>query len=841
MLYIAHIFSGVAMALKVIDFKYRNSPPDDIDKFTHRLKRAIFGYLLHDYNKFDNYEENKNMDKMEILGHLAYSFEDIMKDLNLQLDDIYFIAFSTEKGTQFHANSNTVTLNSNLSFESSFSRLADQLSSIYLYEGPEIKDIVFNNEPLIPAKHIQRIKIGSTPYILFSSIVRNVLTMYIEKYGYYLWSSINTIYYISENELIPEISELMKLVENEISKRAHMENGISLTDRRIDISSNKLGRITKDSITNFIADNDKFKQVLHLEDITFNSTSKGNAEEFSNLFLNSVNSYSINFHLDLETKKGKEHSIREYLRLNDFDKDIDSHVQERLHSFMVRYVQLQRGLKSIEAEKVRKRLNAALKEYSSLIGDLLPKSNKEKSALFIPLVISDESIIWEDLMNDILKDMNSGFDEDTNHKIISAMLDIVLDREALEIPEVPEKKNMSMINGYPAQEKGIKENLFGIGTNTFNNRLPTSAIGNGKIDSYSIYEFSLRKNLAPRAYGKYSSAILFMSFPGAIPFMNMEKFLSLASGKDDQLRVGNIRLTIEDNESKLSNFKLDSTYFIYLPDPVKDSDMIKNLSMCLDIAMKSKLHLLLSFSNNLFYETWNETINIELENSILNGMAWNKVRCNKLAYFKKELSFFLTASRKNGKIDYDEAANILRTFIADRMSLNFYVHKQIFDRNNFMLNTKEKWQLYHDLVYEKKGELMKEIVDLGKAAAELYRLKSSSSGSDRGWMVRESIELLEKMKSETNSRSLYDLSEFVSGHLYKGLERMTKRDNPNSSYKPNIEKVNEFTGLLLDILMKEFKGKIPSGVTRSYLIDGFEIEYKLASESIWNQSKKESE
>ena len=179
MLYIAHIFSGVAMALKVIDFKYRNSPPDDIDKFTHRLKRAIFGYLLHDYNKFDNYEENKNMDKMEILGHLAYSFEDIMKDLNLQLDDIYFIAFSTEKGTQFHANSNTVTLNSNLSFESSFSRLADQLSSIYLYEGPEIKDIVFNNEPLIPAKHIQRIKIGSTPYILFSSIVRNVLTMYI--------------------------------------------------------------------------------------------------------------------------------------------------------------------------------------------------------------------------------------------------------------------------------------------------------------------------------------------------------------------------------------------------------------------------------------------------------------------------------------------------------------------------------------------------------------------------------------------------------------------------------------------------------------------------------------
>ncbi len=849
MFYIIHIFSGVAMALKVIDYKYRDSDPDDIDKITLKLKRSIFGYLFHDYNKLENYEENIKMDKKDILNELTSNFIGIMKELNLEKDDVYTIAFSTETGTQFHANSNSITLKSNLSFENSFSRLADTLSSRYMYDNPENENIVFNNEPLIPSKKIQRIKIASTPFIMFSSILKYVLTKYIEEKGFYLWSTLNSIYYVSEKPIIPEKSELIRLIKEEISKQANLENGIKFTDRKINISSNKIGPITEKNIIDFISDNNKFKQILHLENIELHPADRENAESYSNKFLDKIKTYSINFHLDLTKSSKKEHSIRDYLIINDdFDKDNDEHCVERKRTFIVRYVQLQTRLKDREAERIREKLRTELNNTKDLIKNLLPKSNKDKSVLLIPLIILDDDINWDKLFRKILNDLNKTFFEEENNKIISYLVNIILGIDSLDMPEVPDKKNMSMINGYPAKEKGTLENLFGIGTNNFNNRLTTSAIANGKIDEYSIYEFSLRKTLALKGYENYSPIILFMAFPGAVPFMNMAKFLSIASEKDNILKVGNIRLSIEDNEPKLSSFKLDSSYFIYLQEDIKTglsrSDTIKIFNMCLDIAWKSKLHLLLTFSNNIFYEEWNETVKIEMESPILNGMKWNKIRCNKLIDIRKEMSFFLNVSMENGKIDYSEAAKILDDFIANRMSLNFYVHKHIFDNkynNKSKILNKESIDIFRNLVYEKRGDLMKKVIDLGNMAASLYKVTSKSSASDRGWMLRESIEVLEKMKAVTNSKNLNDLTEFVSGHLYKGLERLIKRDNPNSTYRPDLVKINEFTKVLLDLLNNEFKGKIPAGITRSYLIDAFEIEYKIASDSMWNQQKKEGE
>ncbi|MGE9811493.1 hypothetical protein ACLIKE_09155, partial [Ferroplasma acidiphilum] len=122
MFYLIHIFSGTAMALKVLDYKYLNKNlDDDTENITKKLKRSIFGYLFHDFNKLSNYEENKYMrDKSELDIQLE-KFSSIMEELELSKDDVYFIAFSTEKGTQYISNSIDVSLEHNLQFESSFS------------------------------------------------------------------------------------------------------------------------------------------------------------------------------------------------------------------------------------------------------------------------------------------------------------------------------------------------------------------------------------------------------------------------------------------------------------------------------------------------------------------------------------------------------------------------------------------------------------------------------------------------------------------------------------------------------------------------------------------------
>ncbi|MFG1391134.1 hypothetical protein [Acidiplasma aeolicum] len=841
MFYVAHIFSGIAMALKVADYKYTKSKPRDIEETELKLKRSVIGYMFHDYNKLEDYSNNINMNNTNILSALLDDFKDLLNDLKLTFKDIYFIAFSTEKGTQFHGNSIDIIPDSDLSFESNFSRLSDQLSSIFLEDNPVIHDIKFNNEPVIPKNNINKISINSTQYITLTSIIKGVLTDEIIKKGekniddgFYLWSTLNSIYYVSNKPMGFNYDELADLIMNKISNIANLENGITFTDRRVDISSNKIGYISIETLKKFVLDNDKFRQVMHLEDIILKDNFRGNAEKYSDLISGKLKSYSINFYKDLsgiKNGKKKEHSIRDYLELSEVQDYETDKVIERLHTFLIRFIQLNSDLFGEDVDNIRSLLASALDQNKNLLADILPKKNQEKSALLIPLIIDKENINWDVILNSVLKQINIQFNPEQNKKLIFNLLNLILGDNEIELPEVPDKKNMSMINGYPKKEgrSGIasKENLFGIGTNSFNNRLITS-IANGKIDEYSIYEFSIRSILAPRLYSKYSSAVLFLSFPGAIPFMDVGKFLQVFNERN-VLQVANLRLTIEENSAKMGNFRFDSTYYIYLQDPKSDADFLKNLIMCIDIAKKSKMHVLISFSNNLFYNSWNETINIEIESSILNSMKWNKLRCNNLDSVESEISFFMDASKVNGNLDYDNCANVIRDYIRNNLSLNYYVHKQLFDNSYKFLDSKDRQEIFHKLVYDKRGEIMKEVENLGNMAADLYLLKRDSSASDRGWMLRESLEVLEKMKAETNAKNLEDLKEFVSGHLYKGMNRLYLRDNPNSKYKPDINKINDFAGELINLIINQFKGRIPAGNTRSYLIDGFEIEYYMAS------------
>ena len=840
MFYIIHIFSGTAMALRVLDYKYTNDKPENKERLIIKMKRSIMGYLFHDYNKLGDYKKNKNMNDTTDLDIEAEKFNDILNELDMSKDELYSIAFSTEIGTQFQSNSITHELSNGNQFESSFSRLADTLSSIFSGDNASIKDIYFLNQPIIPKSRIHSIRVSSTTFITFTSILRNKLVLFInEKHGFYLWSTLNDTYYISETELDLDVNELSNMVLSGISEKAHLENGISLNDRRVNVSSNKVGKINEEVLKKFIMDNGKYRQVMHLENILLDDKIKNDAKVYSDRISDKCKSFSLNFNKDMPDKKDGKRSVRDYLDIYDNDSvDEEILIDERLHSFLIRYVQLQTGFNSSAANIVRDMLQHELKKNEDVLKYLLPKKNKEKSAFLIPFIINSEVIKWEDLLGDVVRDMNHGNISDQNSSTVDVMIRTILNLGDIEIPEVPDKSSMSMINGYPATQNGQMENLFGLGTNTFNNRLITSGIPNGKIDPLSIFEFSLRKIMAPAVNSKYSSAILFLSFPGAVPFMDMGRFLQLSQGSDYDLKVNNIKLTIGDETAKLENFKFDSTYYIYLNDPKKDSDILHYLVSVIDIAINSKLHAMVSFSNNIFYESWNETVSFDLENSTLNGMKWNKIRCNNIFDVKTEISFFLDSGKRDRKIDYDSTAMVLRDYLRDNYSLLYYVHSQYFGENRYILSTPDKVYLMRKLVYGKKGEIMKKVEQLADIAANLYRLKWDSSASDRGWMLRESLEVLEKMKAETKTSNLEELGDFVSGNILKNLERLYRREAGTENLKVNKEKIMDFSNVLLNLISEEFKGKVPSGTTRSYLIDGFEIEYMLKSDLKWKKGSE---
>ncbi len=840
MFYIIHIFSGTAMALRVLDYKFAKDKPEDEEYLIRKLKRSIIGYLFHDYNKLGDYEKNKNMNDTTDLDIEIEKFSDILNELNMSKDEVYTIAFSTEVGTQYHSNSITHELFNSNQFESSFSRLADTLSSIFSEENSNVKDIYFQNQPIIPKSKIHSIKVSSTTFITFTSILRNKLVQFIkDKHGFYLWSTLNKTYYISEAELDLDINGLSDMVLSGIAEKAHLENGISLNDRRVNVSSNKVGKVDQDILKKFIVDNDRFRQVLHLENILLDDEIKRDAQAYSDRISGKCQSFSLDFNKDMPEKKDKKRSIREYLDIYDSDSvDDEILINERLHSFLVRYVQLQTGFNSSTANVVRDMLKDELNKNEDVLRYLLPKKNKEKSALLIPFIMNSEEVKWNDLLNDTVKDMNGENVSDQISDTVSAMIRTILNLGDNELPEVPDKSSMSMITGYPATQNGQMENLFGLGTNTFNNRLTTSGIANGKIDTLSIFEFSLRKIMAPAVISKYSSAILFLSFPGAVPFMDMGRFLQLSQNSEHDLKVNNIKLTIGDENAKLENFKFDSTYYIYLNDPKKDSDILRYLVSVISIALDSKLHAMVSFSNNIFYESWNETISFDLENSILNGMKWDKIRCNNILDVRTEINFFLDSGKRDRKIDYDSTATVLRDFLRDNYSLLHYVHSQYFGDNRYILSTQDKIYLMRKLVYGKKGGTMKKVEQLADIAADLYRLKWDSSANDRGWMLRESLEVLEKMKAETKTSNLDELGDFVSGNILRNLERLYKRDAGTENFKINKQKIIDFSNVLLSLIQDEFKGKVPSGTTRSYLIDGFEIEYMLKSDLKWNKGSE---
>lgn len=833
--YLSHIFSGVAMALKVLDYRYYSAKLTNGLKQSEILsiKRSIFCFLFHDYNKITR-SDYKMSDKVSLFNFLDKTGLDYMRnELLLSRDELFQVVFSTESGTSYNIIKNDNPRSSNVLFESNFSRLADQLSSRYNKDSVMIppsveKSIEFGRDPVIPGNSIRKLVFGATSMYACEDVARKAFKDTVERNGgFYLWSTNRAVYYILNGDEATILSNFEELFSEFVIKILKPENLLSFNDRSVINSGSEIISHTKKTISNFVI-GEEFKKCLWLENIKITSSNREASEKYSDAVRNLSISFSINFR---SLREKSEVSIRDGLEIYETSLNDNDALLERLKIFAARYVQLKSTFETPEANKLREYLNSTLTLHENVILMGLLGKIPGNSALLLPFVLQNDVISWDDLIEEILKDLNVRVKPFDFEGILSKIL--VREIQQLGLPEVPDKYHMSIVNGYPSTKKATRENLFGINTQTFNNRLPTSGISNGKIDDLSNFEFALRKNLIPRS-GSGDEGLMFMSFPGAIPFIDMSRYMGeLAYSKTEELSdVNELKLSIQETDQRKREVRLDSAYFYSVRHLKKREDILRNLYQALQIYNRTKMHVRLSFSNAPFFDDQNEAVRMEVGNSICTSMGWDKVRCDQIDEVLDQISSFnVVANGSITKIDFAKSSGVIADYIFQPMSLFHHVHNLVFEEKNrksrgFKKQFLSKINDIRKLAYETNrdgGRKMKNITELAKSAAKLERPSWNMSGNSRTWMLRDSLEALEKARvslSAGEERDLSELKVFVSGVLLKTLEREKDR-----TWMPRNTDIEDFTDKLVTLLKEDFDSKVPSGSMKSYLINAFEFEY----------------
>lgn len=838
MSYQVHIFTGVAMSLKVIDYafeKIKGSMTDD--ELTFKLKRAIFGYLYHDFNKVTN--SDFHMESKSVLENLIKeTFPELSKELSLSNDNIYQIVVCTEKGTTANILHNGIVVDP-LAFEMNFSRMSDVLSGSFNYEDQrEIKNISFGEEVLIPGHKIRKMKFANSNMFAVTDLLKKTFIEIVktELGGSYLWSDYNTVYYISGTKNLEDINFediLLQKFSDTVNIVIKTENLITFNDRRVDNSAAGFLKQSEHSINEFLKKEENLKQCIYLEDIKLDSSEKLKAaEKCTELLSNYTNNvFKINYRFI--KKREKAYSLRDGLEIKEFT---DDQIDLRQRIFSLRYVQLVSDLKTENAIKVRKLIQGSLEEFSEILGPLMGKE-KRKSVLVFPILLKNQEIEWKQILKDILQHLNNTHINLNLKSIISRIILYPVFKEML--PEVPMKSLMSIVNGFPATEEAKGNKLYGLNTNGFNNRLPTSKIGFGKVDYDSIFEYNIRRNIMPARKGE--ETLIYLRFPSAIPHLDISNFIRkvVNAKKNEIIKIQTLNLSLDYLGKSNKVIRVDDSIFITSPIIKSEEDLLRLFYNVLHLAKFTKIHARVSFSNAPILEGQLETIKFDVSSTILNHFSWNVLRLNEIATTQRKIETFnVLGNGSIEKIDFKETSTIMMEYMQNPMSIFSFVHKRLFEERNetkvrgfgkqFLQRVEDIRKLGYET--EKRGvKKMKNIEELARIASKIVYPKWKMSGNERTWMLRDTLEAIETSRAKVKggeSRPIEDFLDIIGGVINTKLRGKSEENN---NYIP-VTEIKNFSNSLIRLIKDDFNGKIPSGAVKSYLINAFEFEYMLTLE-----------
>ncbi len=839
--YISHILSGAGLVLKVIDIGLNEEKFKNIEDLDDKIKKALIGFTFHDFNKLT--ETSFKLDDQRPLEDFLenLNFKELLNSYQLDYKDIYEMAIFTEIGTS--GNIFGLATSKKISqFEKEIIRVADELSSIYNDQGNLNHNIMIGDFMLYNDK-IHNISLSSTIYYSLTSLLKISLIEMIEEKGcIYLWSTPNTIFYYGNSINFQEfINQLVDKIYDLINVAIEPSNFIEFSDRKIFNPVSGLIEIKEEDIDKLVCDNEKFKKIIYMENKEINSTFAGLLQKYKDEIISRTKSISFNLSYNKNNKFSMQ-SLFDFKEVGYFNIE---EIKERKKIFVIRVLQLEGSEFSSEARKIMNNVLQLIESYKDSymkpFFDVQKGINQRRSATVIPIALALGSIDddeYSEVLRQILKKWNDNIIDIRNS--INKIISIILNFGLSDIPDVPSKEKIAIISGYPSSKVGLGENTYGIPTNSmFTNKIITSrSTTNYKIDDLYMIEALVRKDLIMSFQNDSQSTILHLTFPGAIPYLDLYSLFSDINQqkvfkKHSKLTNDRInKLIINLNPEQKTFYLLGNTIQLN-PGSVKSSeDIISLFDTSLALIELTKMRCLITDSHNppIIYQR--ELFRIETKEFILKDLGWDKLRCDQIETALRQLDVFKKISSFSKSVDFKEVSNVIRDFIAEPFSLFYYIRKiYLSDKSRFgyfrRIVTDQEFNSQLDYLIRfsknqepKRGEMLEKIRELAEIAYKLNP-RPGESTNERTWMLRESLYALEKMTAETDTqmkKNLENYREIISGVIYKGLQRDNKKWVDNES-------IDKFSESLISLLKEYYGGRIPTGSMRSYITDAFEYEY----------------
>jgi hypothetical protein len=853
--YLSHIISGASMILRVIDLGIEEKKLSDLNDIEFKIKRGLIGFLFHDYNKIIN--SSYKMDEKDRLISLIkeLNFNGLLNEVGLNYDTLYDLVISTEIGTQFNALGKFQ--DQSIRFEKDMVRAADKLSSVFNESDSKLDMDIIVGDFILKKDNIKSIKFTPSIYYALTDLVKLSLIEELNSLGLkYLWVTEFAIYYYSCSKASIDLLGISnKLIEGSIGAYLDIvspHSGIKFTDRKIKNPARGIIKIDVDAVNRFLLENNLFNSVI----TPIKGSIEGKYFELLDKYRERISKNLKSVFIDL-VRDNDRFDAKKILKLRDISYEDNDAITERKKIFIIRTIQLELN----DPKKLKKG------EYKNilLLWDKLNKFVNENKAIFIPfesiykgrskllkspflnlLFISEEKIedsIYENALIEILNSWNKDV-IDLRGKLES-IIKYILGISILEMEEVPDKSEMAIVTGYKASRRGLSENTYGIRTNSsFSNKVIISKIANFNIDDNYAIEALLRRYWVMNEKSEYSTNFLYLVFPGAVAYMDIAGLVDKLKNTENK-SILTIRALEIGLDSPTRGKRLDNSYFF---DPGKlnnNEDAFKVLELSLNLIMLTKLKCLIIDTHSPPIENQLEIFRMETKEFFTKDLKWDKIRCNKISEVLDFVRLFKivfgypTIGKPSKKINIPK---VLNDFIEDPISI--FHHLKL----KYMVDPKLERRLFENKDYDVHNGInklinqyisqapnggnkkMKEIRELADIAFELMGPKFPRSTNERTWMLRDTLDALEKMSAIFSGKNddLNNFKDIISSRIFKGLEKDNK-------YNVKNELIEKFSETLINLINDSFGRKVPAGTLKSYIIDAFEFNLMKKYYDLSNQ------
>jgi len=852
--YHIHILNGLIPALFVYEqfcIKKELIKDADIEKY---LKTFILGFTFHDANKLTGVNWNNALRKIDSIIE-KFNVLDFFPEFQTFKSDVYFLALSTEDGTEVLKNQYKVSLNFHHLTEilEPLCNFADGLASIKELDGvesfyKEAEKKLSKINQIVDLK-LSYIKIHENPYTLLSQDLLNTAGKVLKQNGRsILYTMRDGILFFGDDLKVNE----KEMVFREFESADEDIDILKLT--KIDAQKCNFGflgsvKLTKQLLDKIIENlSDKFlllspngsEKIEYFDDfINFNEKLIESAELPINIILkddklylnfseNAIDDYPVFVKIFCLQKimwlNGKLNKVWE----NDFQDCIDSE-DEIPFKIEQEFRISENNFKSISKisdlklyfSSITKTSNTNLKTYIAIIKTIIAINSFEDE--------QEQDGFIDDLYSQIIKTFAN--DKENESSVLSELcqkyftfkgnidFSFILDFT----PNIPNKKEMCAFTGGNGMI-GYKEvNSYAMKATGFNNRTWAALKNSNNPVNYisKLFDEENKKRKGVFNIGKIGTTDSVLS----IYYDFFETALDIDKDIYRTISVSrNLNLIDNLNVELYKNAKFDYTSNVQFYKNQGKSLMLNIFYFVRkQILIIKKLNIRVYITGIMSpYHSHKEVFVYENAPRFVKDLGWNKVRLCNIEMVLDEISLLMELGKSRKSINsglvlnYAESPNsIFRAFY------EFSMRKNDQEVNNAKNKLKEFINKYP--LKFKNMTTIEKLVDIA-----LQIQSSAKSGSEETWLIRTALDFIRKDVKEKLGKE--DTIQQIAGNIYK-TQRLEYA---------NIKVIENFAKAVYeDLYENQWKRKLPTINRQKDWIYQFGFVYKMRVDELISEKSDE--